>query len=158
MEPFVVSINSRGQQAYRSFWTSPLGTAVLIVPGVLVALVGVVLGVLQAEGWSVLFAIVIVFSGLYASYAGWDHHRKAARGPIHDPLAFAIEADGIVFPKHKSHPWHEVRFVLTAENPQRILCSPHGLAYQVDHLDRRPDEIDAALEAASAGRVRLERA
>ncbi len=157
MEPFVVSINSQGQHAYRSFWTSSLGTAVLIVPGLIVAVVGVILGVLQAEGWSILFAIVIVFSGLYASYAGWDHRRKAASGPVHDPLAFAIEADGIVFPKHKSHPWREVRFVLTDEDPQRILCSPHGLAYQIDHLDRRPDEIDAALTEASGGRVRLER-
>lgn len=158
VEPFVVSINAGAQRHYRTFWTGPLGTAALIVPGLVVAVVGLILGVTQGEGITWFFAAVIIFSGLYASYAGWDHRRKAARGTQHDPLAFAIESDGVVFPRGKRYPWTEARFVLTDEQPPRILCTPIGLAYAIDRLDREPDEIHAALTAASAGVVGLEHA
>ena len=42
--------------------------------------IGVVLGLTSnGSGPAVFFAVVIVISGLYASYAGWDHRRKALR-------------------------------------------------------------------------------
>lgn len=158
MDSFVVTINPAGQAAYRSFWTGWLGTALLVVPGLVVAVIGVVLGIgADRNGPAVFFAVVIVIFGLYASYAGWDHRRKALRIPATAPLAFALEPDGVVFPRHKKYAWSQVRFVLTDEEPARILCTPGGLAYAVDTLDRDPAEIDAALATMSSGQARLER-
>lgn len=157
MEPFVVSINAAGQAAYRRFWSGRVGTAVLTVPGLIVAAIGVVLGLSSnGSGPVVFFAVVIVISGLYASYAGWDHRRKALQAPETPPVAFALEPDGVIFPRHKRYAWSEVRFVLTDEEPARILCTPAGLAYAVDRLDREPSEIDAALVSMSSGQTRLE--
>jgi hypothetical protein len=159
VDPFVVSINRRAQAEYRSFWAGPVGTALLVVPGLVVAVAGFALGLVaegSGRGTTVFFALVIVFSGLYASYAGWDHRRKALSPPEVAPLAFAIEADGVVFPRGKHVPWREVRLVLTDEEQPRILCSPVGLAYPVDRLDRAPGEINAAMTELSAGRARLE--
>lgn len=157
MEPLVVSLNARAQLAYRTFWTGPVGTAVLIVPGVIVMIVGTILWITGAEGAGTFFAVVVVFSGLYASYAGWDHRRRAAREPGTDPLAFVIADDGVAFPRGKRFEWREVRVVLTDEERPRLLMTPGGAAYFVDDLDRQPEEIAAALAEASGGRVCLER-
>lgn len=159
MEPFVVSINADAQRDYRSFWTGPVGTVALIVPGVILAVVGFVLGFGWADsGATMFFAGVIVFSGFYASYAGWDHRRKAAREFQEDPWAFVIADDGVMFPRHKHYPWSEARFVLTHEDRPRLLCTPVGLAYAVEQLDRRPEEIADAVAEASGGLVGMERA
>lgn len=152
-----MSINTAGQVAYRSFWSGGVGTAVLTVPGLIVAVLGVVLGFSSnGSGSAIFFAVVIVVSGLYASYAGWDHRRKALRTLETAPLAFVLEHDGVVFPPHKKYAWSQVRFVLTDEEPARILCTPGGLAYAVDRLDREPAEIDEALATMSSGQTRLE--
>ncbi len=152
----VVSINPRAQTTYRSFWTGPLGTAALIAPGAVVVIVGLVLWLTQAQGVMHFFAAVVVFSGLYAVYAGWDHRRKAARGPKTDPLAFVIAEDGVAFPRGKKFEWHEVRFVVTDEERPRLLVTPVGAAYFISDLDREPGEIAAALAEASGGAVELE--
>jgi hypothetical protein len=158
VDPFVVSINAAGQAAYRSFWSGRWGTVVLIVPGLIVAVIGVVLGLTSnGSGPAVFFAGVIVISGLYAGYAGWDHRRKALWDAETPPPAFVLEPDGVVFPPHKRYAWSEVRFVLTDEEPARILCTPVGLAYAVDRLDREPADIDTALATMSSGQTRLER-
>lgn len=157
VEPIVVSINEDAQRAYRSFWTSPLGTAVLIAPGVLVVVLGLILWIGQAEGAAQFFAAVVVFTGLYAAYAGWDHRRKAAAGTDGSPLAFVLAEDGVAFPRGKRFDWHEVRFVLTDEERPRLLVTPVGMAYAVADLDRGPEEIAAALAEASGGTVGLER-
>lgn len=158
MDPYIVSINATGQASYRSFWSGRVGTAVLIIPGLIVAVIGIVLGFSSnGSGPAVFFAVVIVVSGLYASYAGWDHRRKALRISETAPLAFVLKPDGVVFPPHKMYAWSEVRFVLTDEKPARILCTPGGLAYAVDRLDRDPTEIDEALATMSSGQTRLER-
>lgn len=156
MEPLVVSINPSAQRTYRSYVTGPLGTAALIVPGALVMLVGIVLWITVAEGAAHFFAAVVVFSGLYAVYAGWDHRRKAARAPKTDPLAFVIAEDGVAFPRGKKFDWHEVRFVVTDEERPRLLVTPVGVAYFISDLDREPGEIGAALAEASGGAVELE--
>lgn len=156
MEPFVVSLNARSQQNYRSFWTGPVGTAALMVPGMIVMAIGLVLWLTQAEGAGHFFAAVVVFSGLYAAYAGWDHRRRAARGPASDPLAFVIAGDGVAFPRGKRFEWHEVRFVLTDEARPRLLVTPAGAAYFVDELDQQTGDIAVALAEASGGRVVLE--
>lgn len=152
-------VNRGAQDDYRSFWTGPVGSAVLIVPGVLVMVLGFVLGVGWADsGATWFFAVVVVFSGCYAAYAGWDHRRKAAQEAETDPWVFVIVADGVMFPRHKHYPWTEARFVVTAETRPRLLCTPVGHAYPIDSLDRGPDEIHAALQRASAGVAGLERA
>lgn len=153
----MVSLNARSQQNYRSLWTGPVGTVALVVPGVIVMVIGLVLWITQAEGAGHFFAAVVVFSGLYATYAGWDHRRRAARGPAADPLAFVIADDGVAFPRGKRFDWHEVRFVLTDETRPRLLVTPGGAAYFTVDLDRDPGEIAAALAEASGGRVVLER-
>lgn len=156
MEPFVVSLNARAQRAHRSFWTGPLGTAALLVPGAVMLVIGLVLWITQADGAGHFFAAVVVFSGLYAAYAGWDHRRKVAREHSSDPLAFVLADDGVTFGRGKQFDWHEVRFVLTDEQRPRLLLTPVGTAYPIVDLDREPGEIAAALTEASGGRVRLE--
>ncbi|HHV22237.1 MAG TPA: hypothetical protein GXZ30_12010 [Propionibacterium sp.] len=156
MEPLVVSFNPTAQSSYRSLWTGPVGTAALMAPGAIVAIIGLVLWVTQAEGVMNFFAAVVVFSGLYAVYAGWDHRRKAARGPATAPLAFVIADDGVAFPRGKQFAWDEVRFVVTDEKRPRLLVTPVGAAYVLSDLDREPGEIAVALAEASAGAVRLE--
>lgn len=158
MEPFVVRINAGAQDEYRSFWTGPIGTVVLIVPGLLVIVLGIVLGIGWADsGVLWFFTGVVVFSGFYAAYAGWDHRKKAAREAREDPWAFAIDEDGVTFPRHKHYPWSEARFVVTDETPRRLLCTPVGHAYPLTSLDRGPDDIHDAVREASGGLVGLER-
>jgi hypothetical protein len=158
VEPFIVSVNAAGQAAYRSFWSGRIGTVVLTVPGLLLAVIGIVLGFSSnGSGPAIFFAVIIIVSGLYASYAGWDHRRRALQIPEVAPLAFALEPAGVVFPPHKRYAWSEVRFVLTDEEPARILCTPGGLVYAVDRLDRDPAEIASALATMSSGQTRLER-
>lgn len=157
VEPLVVSLNARAQQRYRSFWAGPVGTAALLVPGVIVSVAGLVLWLTRAQGAGHFFAAVVVFSGLYATYAGWDHRRRAVAEQAADPLAFVIAEDGVAFPRGKKFDWDEVRFVLTDESRPRLLVTPGGAAYLLDDLDRGPGEIAAALAEASGGRVPLER-
>lgn len=157
MEPFVVSINTTGQASYRSFWSGPVGTAVLIVPGIVIVILGIVLWIAgPGRPMTGLFAMIVIFSGLYASYAGWDHRRRAQQTLSAAPLAFALDAEGATFPRGKHYPWAEVKFVLTAEDRPRILCTPLGAAYTVEELDHTTIEIDHALNHLSGGLTRLE--
>ncbi|NNG20605.1 hypothetical protein HJ590_13760 [Naumannella sp. ID2617S] len=157
MQQLVVGINPVGQRAYRRFWSGPLGSALLLVPGVLITVLGVVLLARDPHGVSLFFGGVVIFSGLYACYAGWDHRRRGLRDASKPPLAFALDADGAAFPRHKRYAWGEVRFVLTDEAEPRLLCSPVGLAFRVDHLDAEPDAIEAAITELSGGAAQLER-
>ncbi|MDO5498734.1 MAG: hypothetical protein Q4F67_03530 [Propionibacteriaceae bacterium] len=156
MEPLVVRLNAHAQHRHRSFWTGPIGTIALIAPGLIIMAAGGWLWITQAEGATHIFGAVTVFSGLYASYAGWDHRRKAERGAEEDPLAFVIADDGVTFPRGKRFEWHEVRFVVTEEQPPRLLVTPVGAAYAIADLDHEPGEIAAALAASSGGAVVLE--
>ncbi|MDO5682067.1 MAG: hypothetical protein Q4G46_04480 [Propionibacteriaceae bacterium] len=156
MEPLVVSFNPQAQSTYRSFWTGPLGTAALIAPGVIVIVGGLILWLTTAEGVTNFFAAVVVFSGFYAAYAGWDHRRKAERGPATDPLAFVIAPDGVAFPRGKKFEWDEVRFVVTTEEQPRLLVTPVGAAYSLADLDQSAETIGQAVREASGGTVHLE--
>lgn len=156
MESFVVRLNQTAQRKYRDFWTGPLGSAILIAPGVIVVVVGLVFWITQGGGATNFFAAVVVFTGAYGAYAGWDHRRKAARGSEGDPLAFVVLDDGVEFPRGKKFDWNELRFVITDEVPPRLLVTPVGAAYAIGDLDREPGEIAAALAQASDGLVGLE--
>ncbi|PFG69024.1 hypothetical protein B0O41_3874 [Propionibacteriaceae bacterium ES.041] len=157
MTQLVVGINPDGQQAYRRFWTGPVGSALLLVPGLVIAVVGVVLLVRDPRGWSLFFAAVVIFSGLYGMYAGWDHRRRSKASHSQPPLAFAIDDEGAVFPRGKQYAWDEVRFVVTDEAEPRLLCSPIGLAYKISQLDTDLPTIELAITEFSAGTAQLER-
>lgn len=155
-QQLVVGISTPGQQAYRQFWSGPLGTALLLLPGAVITVIGVILLIRDPHGWSIFFAGVVLFSGLYACYAGWDHRRRSQRSHAEPPLAFAIDAEGAVFPRGKQYGWGEVRFVATDEAEPRLLCSPIGLAYRIDRLDADLATIEAAITELSGGTARLE--
>ena len=157
MQQLVVGINPDGQQAYHRFWGGPLGSAALLIPGLVIAVVGVVLLIRDPRGWSLFFAVVVIFSGLYGVYAGWDHRRRSQAAHSQPPLAFALDAEGAVFPRGKSYAWGEVRFVVTDEAEPRLLCSPIGLAYKLDRLDVDLPTLELAITDFSAGTAQLER-
>lgn len=160
-EPFVVTINAAGQQAHRRFWGGPVGSALLLVPGVVILVVAVILVARQlssgeSSGSIWFFAAVVALSGAYALHVGWDQRRRTLAASERPPLAFVLDDEGVFFPRNKRFTWEQARFVVTAEEEPRLLCSPVGLAFRVDELGRSMPEIELAVSEISGGRVEVE--
>lgn len=142
-EPFEVYLSPGAHPVLTGRW----GRTLLLAPGVVITILGVVMGALWARDPSTaFFAAVIIGSGLFAISSGRGVHRLALKNRDEPPIAFILDHDGVVV-RDRLLPWPEAGFRVDASvTPPMVICGAGKAAWSVERLDKPAEEIRRAAE------------
>ncbi|GAB3622501.1 hypothetical protein GCM10027418_05830 [Mariniluteicoccus endophyticus] len=158
MDEFVVGPSDAAIARNREFWGGRTGLTLMMAPGVVIVVVGIVLTVLYGTGYNFFFGIVIVLSGLIGLWSGWATHVRDRDRAAEAVWIFRLDAEGVHFPRQFPTAWADARFVLAeTDGEEQLLVTPQGYAFTLDRLDRTPAEIEASIVELSGGTKTLER-